>query len=86
MPRLCYPDTDPIRADSSNTDSMILAAEIAEALSGSGDGAASGKEHEAFMVADVVRRAAFSGGEITADEYARACEVMARILKAEPVT
>ncbi|MBO7355160.1 MAG: hypothetical protein J6U50_00855, partial [Lachnospiraceae bacterium] len=71
---------------SSNTDTMILAAEIAEALQGDGISGASGNEHEAFVVAGVVRKAAFSGKEITAEEYTEACEVMARILKTEPAT
>ena len=71
---------------SSNTDSMILAEEIAKALPDTGMTGASGDEHGAFVVALVVRKAAFSGGEITAEEYAKACDVMARILKAEPAT
>ncbi len=71
---------------SSNMDSMILAEEIAKALPDTGMTGASGDEHEAFVVALVVRKAAFSGGEITAEEYAKACDVMARILKAEPAT
>ena len=67
-----------------NEDSMILAEEIAGAVPDTGN-ASFGTEHEAFVVAGIVRKAAFSGQEISAEEYGKACESMARILKAEPV-
>jgi hypothetical protein len=69
---------------SSNEDSMILAEEIAKAVPDTG-AASYGADHEAFIVAGIVRKAAFSGQEISAEEYGKACEGMAHILKAEPV-
>ena len=67
-----------------NEDSMILAEEIAKTFPGTGS-VSDGTDHEAFIVAGIVRKAAFSGQEISAEEYGKACESMARILKAEPV-
>ena len=69
---------------SSNEDSMILAEEIAKAVPVAG-AASYGPDHEAFIVAGIVRKAAFSGEEISAEEYGKACEGMAHILKAEPI-